>query len=319
MILITGGLGFIGSHTTRALLDLGESCVLVGRGATAVPAWLDAAARDRVVVERADIADGTALAAIGERHAVTGIVHLAGGFGADPRQTLDGARAGVTMLLNVLEAASRWQVHRVGVASTIGVYDGGGESPLREDMPLPLTAGHAIPAGKKVDELLAGFLGPANGLAVHCMRIGAVWGPLGRPASRFHAAPQFVHAAVRGHAPDLTTLYRPPYAEDGLDLVYARDCGRAIALLQLAGHLEHRVYNVAAGRSTSNGELAAAIGRLVPGTRIELPSGRDPEGQGRDIYLDIARLRADTGFRPAYDTERAVADYAAWLRAGNER
>lgn len=29
MILITGGLGFIGSHTTRALLDLGESCVLV--------------------------------------------------------------------------------------------------------------------------------------------------------------------------------------------------------------------------------------------------------------------------------------------------
>ena len=35
MILITGGLGFIGSHTTRALLDLGESCVLVQRRATA--------------------------------------------------------------------------------------------------------------------------------------------------------------------------------------------------------------------------------------------------------------------------------------------
>ncbi len=40
MILITGGLGFIGSHTTRALLDLGESCVLVQRRAPELPADL---------------------------------------------------------------------------------------------------------------------------------------------------------------------------------------------------------------------------------------------------------------------------------------
>ena len=45
MILITGGLGFIGSHTTRAMLDLGESCVLVQRRAAAVPdAFADEAA-----------------------------------------------------------------------------------------------------------------------------------------------------------------------------------------------------------------------------------------------------------------------------------
>ena len=54
MILITGGLGFIGSHTTRAMLDLGESCVLVQRRAAAVP---DAFAGRRVFVEQ--VREGT--------------------------------------------------------------------------------------------------------------------------------------------------------------------------------------------------------------------------------------------------------------------
>ncbi|MFD8792660.1 NAD-dependent epimerase/dehydratase family protein, partial [Streptomyces vinaceus] len=53
MILVTGGLGFIGSHTVRALLDLGEDCVVVQRRTTELPAVLAGA---KVAVERADIA-----------------------------------------------------------------------------------------------------------------------------------------------------------------------------------------------------------------------------------------------------------------------
>lgn len=41
MILVTGGLGFIGSHTVRALLDLGEECLLVQRNARPLPSFLD--------------------------------------------------------------------------------------------------------------------------------------------------------------------------------------------------------------------------------------------------------------------------------------
>jgi UDP-glucose 4-epimerase len=36
-------------------------------------------------------------------------------------------------------------------------------------------------------------------------------------------------------------------------------------------------------------------------------------------WLDITRLREDTGFEPRYDTAAAAADYIAWLRAGNQR
>jgi UDP-glucose 4-epimerase len=119
--------------------------------------------------------------------------------------------------------------------------------------------------------------------------------------------------------PDLATLHAPVHAGNGGDLCYVKDCGRAIALLQLAPTLNHRTYNVASGRVTTNGEVAAAIRAVVPDARIDLPEGRDPDGPERDIHLDVTRLRQDTGFRPAYDTGRAVADYVDWLRAGNPR
>ncbi|OEV23364.1 epimerase, partial [Streptomyces nanshensis] len=68
---------FIGSHTVRALLDRGEGCVVVRRGARALPPVLDAA---QVTVEQADVTDLDALLAVGRRHRITGIVHLAGSY-----------------------------------------------------------------------------------------------------------------------------------------------------------------------------------------------------------------------------------------------
>src|SRR5215469_7510161 len=256
MILITGGLGFIGSHVTRALLDLGESCVLVQRRTPGANGLIAGEEGTRVFLEQADVTDQGALRDIGDRHKITGVVHLAGGFGLDASDPIGGTRRGADGLLNVFQLAAEQGVARVGVASTIGVYDGPGDSPLREDLPLPMTAVHPIPAAKKVHELLADFIANATGLEIYLTRIGGAWGPLGRPASMFIAAPQMVHAAVHGR-----TLDQPFHAADGGDLVYVRDCGRAIALLQLSGRLNHRTYNVSAGRVTTNAEVAARSAR----------------------------------------------------------
>jgi UDP-glucose 4-epimerase len=315
MILVTGGLGFIGSHTVRALVGLGEGCVLVQRRTAEAPPGPPGA---QVAVEQADISDLPALLEVGTRHKITGIVHLAGfvpwPVGSD--QPVADARNAIGGLLNVIEAAQEWGVSRVGVASTIGVYGGvTADGPLSEDMPLPMTSAHVIPTFKKIDELLADHLAGTTGIDVVNYRIAAVWGPLGRAASPFFAAPQLVHAVVHGTAPDLSSQRFPMYAEDSVDLCYVKDCGRAIALLQLADQLSHRTYNVASGRATTNAEVIAAIKKVVPDAEIELPTG----GTGQQSYLDITRIHQDTGYRPAYDAERAAADYIAWLRAGNER
>src|SRR5258708_25973446 len=85
MILITGGLGFIGSHTTAALLDLGESCVLVQRRAPAVPGALADEVGRRVFVEQADIGDRRAFPEIRTRHHIPRLLHLPGAAPRPPR------------------------------------------------------------------------------------------------------------------------------------------------------------------------------------------------------------------------------------------
>jgi UDP-glucose 4-epimerase len=147
------------------------------------------------------------------------------------------------------------------------------------------------------------------------LRIAAVWGPFGRPDSGFFPLPRMVHAAVNGEAADLSSFH----ADDGMDMCYAKDCGRAIALLQTAGKLNHRTYNVGSGYPTKYSDVAAAVRNAVPDARITLAEGRNPQGPTDDPYLDLTRIRQDTGYRPAYDIERGVADYVGWLRSGNPR
>ena len=206
-----------------------------------------------------------------------------------------------------------WGVRRFSVASTIGAYAGVDEVPWREEAPLPVVAPHQIHVFKKTAELFAALAGDSAGFDTVSLRIGTVWGPLGLPDSPFFALPRLLSAAVWGEDPDLTPPRPPAYADDGTDLCYVKDCGRAIALLMLADRLNHRIYNVSSGRLVRYSEVVDAINAAVPGANITIPQGRNPD-RPRDNYLDTTRLREDTGFRPEYDVERAVPDYVDWLR-----
>jgi UDP-glucose 4-epimerase len=306
MILVTGGLGFIGAHTSRALLDLGERCVIAQRRVGQVPDLLAPDIGHGAVVEQMDCADLASVLAVGQRHEITGIVHLAA-VGMGPGSPLEELWLSAQVSVNMLRAALTWGVSRVVQASTIGVYAGVSADVFREDAPLPMASVHPIPAAKKSAEIFASVL---TDLDVVSARIGAIWGPLGRASSPFFATPQLVHAAAAGQqAP-------PVYADDAIDMLYVRDCGRAIAMAQTAKALEHRTYNIGSGRATTNREVATAISRVVPGATPVFTEGRSPTPVA---HLDISRLRADTGFVPEYDLDRGIADYLGWLGAGHAR
>ncbi len=321
MILVTGGLGFIGSHTTRALLDAGEECIATQHHNGEVPEFLGAEVGTRLNVEPLDITDSEALTAIGRRHSITGIVHLADPAVAQVVSTMRNAVplkfSGLFLGLgNILDAADSWGVRRTTIVSTIGVYGGVGPGPWHEDMYLPMTSGHGIPAMKKISEVLANLAASQSGLPVVCVRPSSIWGPGGRSSSLFSALPAFVHAAARAEGD--STAYANVFAEDGADLCYVKDCARAIALLHLAPALDYSLYNIGGGGVSTNAEVVASIRRYAPWFNVKLSPGRSSQEQLVDAFMDLGRLQTDTGYQPNYTLDEGIADYLGWLRAGHD-
>lgn len=303
MILVTGGLGMIGAHTAAALADLGEEVVITAHRRTDVPSFL----AGRVAVEAVDVADRDAFLALGERYDIGGIVHLAGSI-PEPNP-IPYFRRDTAALLTALEAARTWRVARFAVAGSISSYEGLAQRPWTEDLALPSAVPpHPIAAFKKAVEPLTLFALAGTGVHPVLLRIGSTWGPLMDPESPFNPVPSTVGAVLRGERP------RPLPAAGG-DVAYAPDSGRAIALLMTEPSLAHTVYNVSSGVPFAAGELVEALNAALPGSGGASVPVETPEGTPEDApYLDIARLRAETGFAPAFDLRAAVAHYVGWRR-----
>jgi hypothetical protein len=117
----------------------------------------------------------------------------------------------------------------------------------------------------------------------------------------------------------LTARAQSPAACGGLKPDSVKDAARAIALLQTTTTLKRPVYNIGSGHSTTNQQIVEAIQHVVPSFAVELPSRPLADGPAPEWYFDITTLREDIGFAPQFDLEAGIADYIAWLRAGNER
>ncbi len=151
-----------------------------------------------------------------------------------------------------------------------------------------MSAFHPIPTLKKIMELIGSQVGASVGIPVVGFRFGA-WGPLfHHPPSPMNIPAQMVRAAVGGETLDFSLPRSRAFAEDGTDLSYVKDCGRAIALLQLAGKLTTQ-------RTTSD-----RAGRQQP--RV---CGRDTQGNSRGAVcaaVGVRSSRARPTLGPGYWT-----------------
>ena len=177
MILITGGMGYLGLHTARYLLDAGEDVVITRYSTWREPSFIKDEFGKRVLLEKVDVTSPNDVMRAVRAHKVTGIVHMAvpalGGL--TPAEEY---RVNTVGLLNVLDAAANSDVKRVSLASSVAVYSSVPEGPFHEDIPLPMTSKSGTETFKKGFEVHANYVADRTGLDVALLRINVNFGPL---------------------------------------------------------------------------------------------------------------------------------------------
>ena len=319
MILVTGGTGFIGVHAARALLDAGQHVVLSRYGARAFrPSFLeDAIADGRCHIETLDTSNPHDVSELARRRAITGLVHLVQSTGAN--SLAEEFRANLEGLLNVLEAARAQGVRRVCIASSINVYDGLPGAVFAEDAPVPLGRDDAgfsgtITTFKKMEEVWSGYYAARSGLEIVSLRFGHVWGPVNNGPG---VMARIVRAVAAGQpGPEPAPAGDADHWDDGRDYVYVKDVAWAIQRIQLASRLSHTVYNIGSGGITTNRLMAEVVARVEPTAVLDFNPGPRRKPLILSYGMDIERIRSELGYRPRA-LDAAVADYLAWLRAGN--
>ncbi len=304
--LVTGGAGFIGSHTVDRLLALGHRVRVLDNLATGH--------RENLAhcLEQIEWIEGDLRSLETVRQAVEGvdfILHL-GALPSVPRSIrnpLDTHTTNTTGTLHVLLAARDAGVRRVVVASSSSVYGDNPTMPRREDLPPQPLSPYA--AGKLLGEHYARIFHRIYGLETVILRYFNVFGPRQDPFSPYSGViSRFITAALRGEA---YTIHGD--GRQTRDLTFVENAVAATVAASTAQEAAGEVINVACGRQTSIAQLAAIIDRIV-GRQTPIVYLPPREGDVQHSLADISKARRLLGYEPAVDVEEGLRRTVEWYR-----
>lgn len=316
MILITGGLGFLGVNLAKVLCDSGESLLLTRNRNAEVPSLIAPFVDRNLKISPLDITSLESISRAIQDFGVKSIVHAAIRSEKGNTPLYQAMHVNVTGTINVLEAAQRAGIKRVLFISSEAVYQGMADAtPFKEEERLFITSDRYIPGTKKAGEILCLMYGKEYGMEAASIRLTRIYGPLYRGIRNLPGL--MVEAAAKG-LPIALGNYDPQEAHDFL---YVKDAARALALLLKAPSLRQRIYNLGYGKLTAIQEFADAIKKLLPEAEIHLgdePGSLTSTRTPMDINacVDISRIREETGFTPEFDPCRAVEHYLKWAQHG---
>ncbi len=323
-VLVTGGAGYIGSHTCKALALAGYE-----------PVALDnlVYGHERAVrygpFERADILDRPALDAAFARHRPEAVLHFAafayvGESVADPGKYYRNNAAGT---LNLLEAMRDHGCARLVFSSSCAVYGVPQALPLREGHPQAPVNPYG--ATKAMSERMMADFGFAHGLRSVSLRYfnaaGAdPDGELGEDHEpETHLLPLAIEAALglRGPLSVFGGDYPTPDGTAVRDYVHVQDLALAhVAALRRMENAQDapaaEAFNLGLGRGTSVAEVLAAVekvsGRAVPHAMAPRRAGDPPM-----LVADSALAREALGWQPQFtDVESIIATAWDWHARG---
>ena len=295
-ILVTGGGGFVGAPTVRALLAAGAQVRVLDAVASSRLEGLDC----ELII--GDIADAEAVA--GACAGMDGVLHLA----VLPLNLANAEhevafQTNVRGSFNVFRAAGEAGVARVVYSSASSAYGPTAAVPIREDHPLRPNAFY--PATKAAAEMLLRGLAGAFGYSFAILRYMNVYGP----GQRAGVVPAVAGRLLAGERPQLSGD-----GTQGFDFVHIEDCAGA-NLLAMASEVSGEDFNVGHGTSASLNELVAIVGELLEnpleptyaGDAVSSPPRVGDVTKPRELLGFEAQVGLRDGLRTVLDELRAAS------------
>jgi UDP-glucose 4-epimerase len=328
-VLVTGGAGYIGSHTVVELLAQGHQVAIVDNYANASPEVLNrirSLSNGDLADHMADVRDTAALTAITTAFRPQAVIHFAGlkAVGESQQRPVDYYDVNVTGTLSVLRAMAAADCTRIIFSSSATVYGEPVYLPYDEAHPLKPTSVYG--QTKRIAEqvltdwaaadpgraaILLRYFNPVG--AHHSGRMGE--DPAGEPQNLMPYLAQ-VATGLRSHLRVFGNDYPTPDGTGIRDYIHVVDLARAhvAAVNHAAGATGADVFNIGTGQGYSVMQMLAAFSRAVG---RDLPYEVLPRRPG-----DIAEMQADAskalrlmGWRADYGLDRMAESLWAWARA----
>lgn len=310
--LVTGGAGFIGSHLSEALVDLGAEVVVLddlSGGDWANLASFRDRAGDRLRLVEASILDEAALA-----DCVTGcryVFHQAA-MGSVPRSIEQPGlyhAVNATGTFNVLEAARAAGVARVMFAASSSAYGDSETLPKIETMPVLPKSPYAATkvAGEAMMRAWAGSLG----LDTAALRYFNIFGPRQNANSAYAAViAAFAKALLAGERPMIHGD-----GEQSRDFTFVDNAVHANLLA--AGQpkpLGGQVLNVACGQRVTVNELAQQMAEALGRPDLAAEHGPERAGDVKHSLADLGATAAALDYQPIVPFDAGLVPTIAWYR-----
>jgi len=331
-ILLTGGAGYIGSHTFVALHEAGFTPVILDNFSDSHPAVLQRLQRitgRAPLVERGDVRDTPFVEAALRRHRAAGVVHFAGAKAvgesvAQPLKYFDNNIVGAVSLLRAMEAAylgpQSWAAPTLVFSSSATVYGDPARVPITEDFP----RSHTNPYGHTklvIEDMLEAVRRAQPTWRIATLRyfnpVGAhPSGLIGEdPAGIPNNLMPFVTQVAVGQRPQLSVFggdYPTPDGTGVRDYIHVDDLAAGhVAALQALAQGDSFTVNLGTGRGYSVLQVVRAFeqasGRPVPYQIV----GRR-EGDVAQCYADPSLAREVLGWEARKGIEEMCADAWRW-------
>jgi UDP-glucose 4-epimerase len=317
-VLVTGGAGYIGSHMVRALVDAGESPVVIDNLSTGFSAFLP----ESVPLFIGDASDENLIEGVIAQHQIESIIHFAGSVVVPEsmRDPLGYYRNNTMTTRSLLNVAVRTGISRFIFSSTAAVYGNPDQVPVSEHAPTrPLSP---YGSSKLMAEIMLHDVASAHGMRYVVLRYFNVAGadPLARIGLATIGATHLLKIAVeaatgqRAKIDVFGTDYPTPDGSCIRDFIHVSDLAEAhrAALSYLRGGGHSITLNCGYGRGYSVLETIEAV-RRVSGRNFAVQYAPRRPGDIMAMVADTSRLRATLDWTPQYDDLETIARHAlAW-------